>query len=51
MIDPAQTVNKMYTQRFMPTVIIIDGEGVIRYRGSSTPKDGLLAEIKKIAGK
>ncbi|MBI5192305.1 MAG: TlpA family protein disulfide reductase [Nitrospirae bacterium] len=51
MIDPAQTVNKMYTQRFMPTVLIIDGEGVIRYRGSTTPKDGLLAEIKKIAGK
>ncbi len=51
LIDPAKTVNKMYTQRFMPTVIIIDGEGVIRYRGSTTPKDGLLAEIKKITGK
>lgn len=51
MIDPAQTVNKMYTQRFMPTVIIIDSDGIIRYRGSTTPKDGLLAEIKKITGK
>ncbi|MDD5435204.1 MAG: redoxin domain-containing protein [Nitrospira sp.] len=51
MIDPSQTVNKMYVQRFMPTVIIIDGDGIIRYRGSATPKDGLLAEIKKIAGK
>jgi hypothetical protein len=35
----------------MPTVLIIDGEGVIRYRGSATSKDGLLAEIKKITGK
>lgn len=51
MIDPAQTVNNAYIQRFMPTVIIIDGDGVIRYRGSATPKDVLLAEIKKIAGK
>ena len=51
LIDPAQTVNKAYTQRFMPTVIIIDGDGIIRYRGSSTPKDRLQEEIKKIAGK
>ncbi len=51
LIDTAQTVNKMYVQRFMPTVIIIDGDGIIRYRGSATPKDGLLSEIKKIAGK
>ena len=45
LIDPAKDVNKKYVQRFMPTVLIIDGEGVIRYRGSATPKDGLLAEI------
>src|SRR3989338_10983079 len=32
MVDPAKTVNKMYIQRFMPTVIIVDGDGVIRYR-------------------
>ncbi len=51
MIDPSETVNKAYIQRFMPTVIIIDGDGIIRYRGSSTPKDVLLSEIKKIAGK
>lgn len=51
LIDTAQNVNRMYAQRFMPTVIIIDGDGIIRYRGSSTPKDGLVAEIKKIAGK
>src|SRR4030066_662308 len=43
LIDPAKDVNKKYVQRFMPTVLIIDGEGVIRYRGSATSKDGLLA--------
>ena len=48
MVDTAKTVNKMYIQRFMPTVIIIDGDGVIRYRGSTSPKDKLLSEIKKI---
>jgi len=51
LIDPAKDVNKKYVQRFMPTVLIIDGEGVIRYRGSATSKDGLLAEIRKITGK
>ena len=51
LIDPARDVNRKYTHRFMPTVLIIDGEGIIRYRGSATPKDGLLAEIKKISGK
>ncbi len=51
LIDPAQDVYKKYTQRFMPTLIIIDGDGIIRYRGSATPKDAILAEIKKITGK
>ena len=51
LIDPARDVNRKYTHRFMPTVLIIDEEGIIRYRGSATSKDGLLAEIKKITGK
>lgn len=51
LIDPPQDVNKKYVQRFMPTVIIIDGDGVIRYRGSTTPQDRLLTEIKKITTK
>lgn len=51
MLDPAQDVNKKYMQRLMPTVIIIDGEGVIRFRGSTSPKDVLLSEIKKITVK
>src|SRR3989337_4131045 len=51
MLDPAQDVNKKYMQRLMPTVIIIDGDGVIRFRGSTTPKDVLLSEITKITVK
>ncbi len=49
LIDPIREVNKKYVQRFMPTVIIIDGDGVIRYRGSTTPGEALLIEIRKIA--
>jgi len=51
MLDPAKDVNKKYMQRLMPTVIIIDGDGVIRFRGSTTPKDVLLSEITKITVK
>ncbi len=51
MLDPAQDVNKKYMQRLMPTVILIDGDGVIRFRGSTTPNDVLLSEIKKITDK
>ena len=50
LIDPTQLVNKFYIQRLMPTVIIIDENGIIRYRGSTNPKDVLLSEIKKITG-
>ena len=51
MLDPAKDVNKKYMQRLMPTVIIIDGDGVIRFRGSTTPKNVLLSEITKITAK
>ncbi len=51
LLDPAQDVNKKYYQRLMPTVLIIDGDGIIRFRGSSTPKDVLLSEIRKITAK
>ena len=51
LLDPAQEVNKKYFQRLMPTVLIIDGDGIIRYRGSSTPSDVLLSEIRKITAK
>ena len=51
LLDPAQDVNKKYFQRLMPTVLIIDGDGIIRYRGSSTPADMLLSEIKKVTAK
>ena len=51
LLDPAQDVNKKYYQRLMPTVLIIDGDGIIRFRGSTTPKDVLLSEIRKITAK
>lgn len=51
LLDPAQDVNKKYIQRLMPTVLIIDGDGIIRFRGSTTPSDVLLTEIKKITAK
>lgn len=51
LLDPDRNVNKKYVHKFMPTVIIIDGDGVIRYRGSTTPKDVLLKEINKIIAK
>ena len=51
LLDPAQDVNKKYFQRLMPTVLVIDGDGIIRYRGSSTPADMLLSEIKKVTAK
>jgi len=51
LLDPAQDVNKKYYQRLMPTVLIIDGDGIIRFRGSATPKDALLSEIRKITAK
>ncbi len=51
LLDPDKDVNKKYFQRLMPTVLIIDGNGIIRYRGSSTPSGVLLSEIKKIMAK
>ena len=51
LLDPEQGVNKVYFQRLMPTVLIIDGDGIVRYRGSSTPADLLLSEIKKLTAK
>lgn len=49
LLDPDKSVDKLYSQRLMPTVIIIDKDGIIRYRGSTTPKEILLSEISKIA--
>ncbi|MCC6543955.1 MAG: TlpA family protein disulfide reductase [Nitrospirae bacterium] len=51
LLDPARDINKKYFQRLMPTVLVIDGNGIIRYRGSSTPAALLLSEIKKATAK
>ena len=48
LIDPDRVVDRLYRQRFMPTVIIIDKKGIIRYRASSTPASRLIREIQKL---
>lgn len=51
LLDPTKSVDRLYSQRLMPTVIIIDKDGIIRYRGSTTPDEALLSEIRKITAK
>ncbi len=51
LLDPSEDVNRKYIQRLMPTVLIIDGEGIIRFRGSTTPSDVLLSEIRKLTAR
>ncbi|MEE9591470.1 MAG: peroxiredoxin family protein [Thermodesulfobacteriota bacterium] len=48
LLDPSRSVDREYRQRFMPTVIVIDKDGVIRYRGSATPKEFLEDIINKL---
>ncbi|MBI4383859.1 MAG: TlpA family protein disulfide reductase [Nitrospinae bacterium] len=47
-VDSAMSVNKAYVQRDMPTVLIIDKEGVIRLRSPSLRADQLVALLKKL---
>ena len=47
LLDPKQSVHKNYTQRDMPTVLIIDPEGVIRARVPWVDSDQLVSFLKK----
>lgn len=47
-LDPDMHVMKAYIQRDMPTVIVIDKEGVIRSRSSSIGADQLVSLLKKL---
>ncbi|MBI4390236.1 MAG: TlpA family protein disulfide reductase [Nitrospinae bacterium] len=47
-VDSAMSVNKAYVQRDMPTVLIIDKEGVIRLRSPSLSADQLIPILKKL---
>ena len=48
LLDPNQTVHKAYTQRDMPTVLIIDSNGVLRARSPSVGADQLVPYLKKL---
>ena len=45
-IDPGSTVNQKYVQRDMPTLVIIDKEGVIQARTSSVTSEQLIPFLK-----
>ena len=47
LIDPDQSVHKDYSQRDMPTVLVIDSEGVIQARVPWVGADQLVKFLKK----
>ena len=47
LIDPEQSVHKNYSQRDMPTVLVIDSEGVIQARVPWVGADQLVKFLKK----
>ncbi|MDH5762868.1 MAG: TlpA family protein disulfide reductase [Nitrospinota bacterium] len=48
LLDPEHSVHKAYTQRDMPTVLIIDAEGILRARSPSVGADQLIPYLKKL---
>lgn len=48
LLDPAQTVHKAYIQRDMPTVLVVDKEGVLRARSPSVGAGQLVPFLKKL---
>jgi cytochrome c biogenesis protein CcmG/thiol:disulfide interchange protein DsbE len=48
LLDPNLTVHKAYTQRDMPTVLIIDSKGILRARSPSVGADQLVPYLKKL---
>lgn len=48
LLDPSQTVNKAYIQRDMPTVLVVDKDGVLRARSPSVGAGQLVPFIKKL---
>lgn len=48
LLDPNQTVHKAYTQRDMPTVLIIDSKGILRARSPSVGAGQLVPYLKKL---
>ncbi len=48
LLDPKMSMHKAYIQRDMPTVLIIDGEGVLQARSPSVGADQLVPYLKKL---
>ena len=48
LLDPNQTVHKAYTQRDMPTVLIIDSKGVLRSRSPSVGANQLVPYLRTL---
>ncbi len=48
LLDPEMSVQKAYTQRDMPTILIIDQNGVLRARTPGVDADQLIDYLKKI---
>ncbi len=48
LLDPKRTVNKAYRQRDMPTVLIIDSEGILQARSPSVGADQLIPYLEKL---
>ncbi len=48
LVDPARTVEGLFSIRATPMVYIIDRQGVIRFKGSSVPAQVLEKEVLKL---
>ncbi len=48
LVDPARTVEGLFSIRATPIVYIIDRQGVIRFKGSSVPAEILQKEVLKL---
>jgi len=48
LLDPEMSLQKAYFQRDMPTILIIDSEGVLEARSSAVGADQLIPYLKKI---
>ena len=48
LIDPVKGVYKSYSQRDMPTVLIVDQKGILKARSSAVGADQLVPYIKKM---
>jgi hypothetical protein len=48
LIDPVKGVYQSYSQREMPTVLIIDQKGILNARAPAVGADQLVPHIKKL---